>query len=69
MRLAKDIQLLFVIESRGEYFQFGLVFTKKKKSNQFIYLFLNQNQNQFKPTSFGSVRLIEKKNWKKPISS
>jgi hypothetical protein len=49
------------IFSRGDHFQFGLVFIKKNNETGFVFLKkLKSNQNRFKPTGFGQV-ILEKK--------
>jgi hypothetical protein len=45
--------IIFLLNIKGGYFQFGLVFIKK--SNQNLFFFLKRNRNRFKPTGFGSV--------------
>ena len=49
--LDKCITLLLNI--KGDYFRFGLVFIKKSNQNRFFLK--KRNQNRFKPTGFGSV--------------
>jgi len=44
-----------ILVSRGDYFRFGSVFFKKITKPVF---FLKKNQNLFKPTGFGLVRLV-----------
>jgi len=46
--------------SRGDYFLFGSVFIKKNNKTGFFYKKPKPNQNQFKPTGFGSVILGQK---------
>jgi hypothetical protein len=57
------IQIFEQLQIRVHHFLFCLVFIKIKK-NQFFF-----NQNRFKPTCFGSVRLVYNKNRFKPIGS
>ena len=60
-RERKDIQLQ--LKSRGDHFRFGLVFTWKNKPNQNYYFLKFKTKtepNQFKPTGFGLVFVVQK---------
>jgi hypothetical protein len=44
--------------SRGDHFQFGLIFIKKNNQTE---IKKKENRNRFKPTSFSSVRFFRTK--------
>jgi len=48
-------------KTRSDHFLFGSVFIKKKVTKLNLKKKQNKNQNQFKPTGFGSVRFFREK--------